>query len=64
MAQYLGSVMEEDRFNMEFGTYGRHDRPLTTILLGTKYLAKKMYQLSPIEVRLKKYSVFYFCSKS
>ncbi|KAG7544783.1 Alpha/beta hydrolase fold-1 [Arabidopsis suecica] len=46
--KYLESVMEEDRLNMEFGTYGTHDRPLTTILLGTKYLAKKMYQLSPI----------------
>ncbi|EOA18757.1 hypothetical protein CARUB_v10007354mg [Capsella rubella] len=47
--KFLGSVLEEDRMNMEFGTYGTHDRPLTTILLGTKFLAKKMYHLSPVE---------------
>ncbi|KFK30342.1 hypothetical protein AALP_AA7G249100 [Arabis alpina] len=47
--KYLGTVTEEEKLNMEFGTYGTHDRPLTTILLGTNYLAKYMYQLSPIE---------------
>ncbi|CAH2076331.1 unnamed protein product [Thlaspi arvense] len=47
--KFLGSVTEENRSNMEFGTYGTHDRPLTTILLGTKYLAKYMYQLSPVQ---------------
>ncbi|CAN8328198.1 unnamed protein product [Cochlearia groenlandica] len=45
----LGSVKEEDKLNMEFKTYGTHDRPLTAILLKTKYLANYLYQLSPVQ---------------
>ncbi|KAL0872403.1 hypothetical protein Bca101_022108 [Brassica carinata] len=47
--QYLESVTEEESSNMEFGTYGTHERPLTSVLLGTKFLAKYMYHLSPVE---------------
>ncbi|CAN6917796.1 hypothetical protein Bca4012_086380 [Brassica carinata] len=45
----LESFTEEESSNMEFGTYGTHERPLTSVFLGTKFLAKYMYQLSPVE---------------
>ena len=61
--QYLESFTEEESSNMEFGTYGTHERPLTSVFLGTKFLAKYMYQLSPVEVRLNQ-NTFFFVVKT
>ncbi|EFH45270.1 hypothetical protein ARALYDRAFT_490932 [Arabidopsis lyrata subsp. lyrata] len=44
----LGSITEEERMDLELGSYGTSEHPLMTAFLGPNYL-KNMYLLSPIE---------------
>ncbi|VVB09981.1 unnamed protein product [Arabis nemorensis] len=46
--KFIGSLSEEERMDLEIGTYGTNDHPLMTITFGPKYF-KNMYHLSPIE---------------
>ncbi|XP_010531231.1 PREDICTED: methylesterase 9-like [Tarenaya hassleriana] len=45
----LNPVTQEEWLDNKFMTYGTSDHPLTSLLLGPVYLAKNMYQLSPVE---------------
>ncbi|XP_006295929.2 methylesterase 4 isoform X2 [Capsella rubella] len=45
----IRSVPQEEWFDTVFGRYGKPDCPLEFALLGPKYMAKKMYQLSPVQ---------------
>ncbi|CAH8274069.1 unnamed protein product [Arabidopsis lyrata] len=44
----IGSITEEERMDLELGSYGTSEHPLMTAFLGPNYL-KNMYLLSPIE---------------
>ncbi|CAL9228241.1 unnamed protein product, partial [Arabidopsis halleri] len=44
----IGSITEEERMDLELGSYGTNEDPLMTAFLGPNYL-KNMYRLSPIE---------------
>ncbi|KAG7544784.1 Alpha/beta hydrolase fold-1 [Arabidopsis suecica] len=46
--KYIGSITEEERMDLELGSYGTNEHPLMTAFLGPNYL-KNMYLLSPIE---------------
>ncbi|VVB18306.1 unnamed protein product [Arabis nemorensis] len=45
----ISTVTHEEWLDTVFGSYGNPDRPLQTVLFGPKFMAKKMYQLSPVE---------------
>ncbi|CAH8263245.1 unnamed protein product [Arabidopsis lyrata] len=43
------SIPQEEWLDTECGTYGTPDCPLQSTLLGPKFMAKKMYQHSPVQ---------------
>ncbi|KAJ4872254.1 Methylesterase 4 [Raphanus sativus] len=50
--KFLRSIPREEWLDTVLGKYGKPDCPLDFALLGPKFLAKKVYQLSPRKVRL------------
>ncbi|KAJ4870355.1 Methylesterase 4 [Raphanus sativus] len=45
----MASMSPEDWLDTVLGSYGRPDHPLQSALFGPKFLAKNLYQLSPVE---------------
>ncbi|ESQ46293.1 hypothetical protein EUTSA_v10000487mg [Eutrema salsugineum] len=45
----LASIPPEEFLDTMFGSYGTPDRPLEMALSGPEFMAKKLYQLSPVE---------------
>ncbi|OAP10969.1 MES19 [Arabidopsis thaliana] len=48
-AYLIRSIPREEWLDTVFGRYGNPDCPLESALLGPKFMAKKVYQRSPIE---------------
>lgn len=50
--QFVPSVPQEELLDTVFRSYGTRDHhPLRTVLFGPKFMAKNLYQLSPVQVR-------------
>ncbi|VVB09332.1 unnamed protein product [Arabis nemorensis] len=47
--KFVPSIPPEELLDTVFSTYGTPDRPLLNVLFGPKFMAKKLYQLSPVE---------------
>ncbi|XP_024013879.1 methylesterase 4 isoform X2 [Eutrema salsugineum] len=45
----MASIPQEDFLDTVYGSYGTPDRPLQTVLFGPEFMAKKLYQMSPVE---------------
>ncbi|KAG7641809.1 Alpha/Beta hydrolase fold [Arabidopsis suecica] len=45
----IRSVPQEGWLDTVFGTYGKHECPLEFALFGPKFMAKNLYQLSPVQ---------------
>ncbi|ESQ47002.1 hypothetical protein EUTSA_v10027888mg [Eutrema salsugineum] len=47
--KFVPSVPQEELLDTVFSSYGTPDRLVHTVLFGPKFMAKKLYQLSPIQ---------------
>lgn len=48
----MASISQQDWLDTVLGSYGGPDHPLRFALFGPKFLAKHLYQLSPVQVSL------------
>ncbi|KAJ0260405.1 Methylesterase 7 [Hirschfeldia incana] len=49
LEKLMTTLSPQDWLDTELGSYGRPDHPLQFALFGPKFLAKNLYQLSPVE---------------